>query len=463
MKDKNRHSQPFIIVFSVAVVLAILSNFNTEFHLFGFYTKQIEPFSAIMSAGKYRLVPLPSKVVNDSIISKDVGDYAIRKIDSSNIYDFEYDSTSALAHFFQSLNETQKHKHKTRIAYFGDSMIEGDLISQDLRACLQDKFGGDGVGYVPITSIVSGFRTSVVHSFDGWTTHHLLENRANDYEVGISGYSFIPSIIGTMDKHDTITESWVNYAGVNKKHLNKFYTTKLLYGKSGGENYVAINGSSYKLSDTKEVNQLVINNGKAYSYIHAKFQCKSSMAIFGISFESDSGVFVDNFSFRGNSGLPIQKVAPVIYSQTNDCLGYDLIVLEYGLNAVDPAITDFSWYEHGMNSVIKHIQTSFPKASILLISVGDKSYRKNGVYQTDPSVPILVKTQKKMAKDNKVAFWSLYDAMGGIGSMVKWVEGDTVFANKDYTHFNFKGAQKVGKLLYSKLISEYNDYNKKHK
>jgi hypothetical protein len=95
--------------------------------------------------------------------------------------------------------------------------------------------------------------------------------------------------------------------------------------------------------------------------------------------------------------------------------------------------------------------------------VGDKSYRKDGVYQTDPSVPILVKAQKRMAEENKLAFWSLYDAMGGSGSMVKWVEGDTAFANRDYTHFNFKGAHKVGKLLFSKLMTEYSDFNKKNR
>jgi len=233
----------------------------------------------------------------------------------------------------------------------------------------------------------------------------------------------------------------------------------LIYGKSEGENFVVINGSRYKLSGTNPVNELVVNT--ASQQVNARFQCKSPIDVYGFSLESDSGVFVDNFSFRGNSGLPIQKVKQAIYTATNQCLDYDLIILEYGLNAVNPSVTDFSWYERGMNVVIKHMQASFPNASILLISVGDKSYRKDGVYQTDPSVPILVEAQKRMAKENKLAFWSLYDAMGGNGSMVKWVEGDTAFANRDYTHFNFKGAHKVGKLLFSKIISEYNDYNKK--
>jgi hypothetical protein len=106
------------------------------------------------------------------------------------------------------------------------------------------------------------------------------------------------------------------------------------------------------------------------------------------------------------------------------------------------------------------MKAGFPNTSILIISVGDKGYRKDGVYQTDPSIPLMVNIQRKLAEQTDCAYWSLYDAMGGSGSMVKWVEGDTVLANKDYTHFNFRGAHKVGKLLYTKLMSEYRDFNK---
>lgn len=448
MSEKNRHSQPFVMVITVTIILFVLSQFNTEFTVAGYKTKKVAPLADILQLGKFKKVPLTHKVLTDSIIAKDSTEFALRQSDSSNIFDFEDDTTSALAHFFKSLNELKKKKRKTRIAYFGDSMIEGDLITQDFRECLQDEFGGTGVGYLPVTSIVSGFRTSVFHSFEGWTTYNLLENVPSGHSLGISGYCFVAG-----------SGSSVKYTAVKRKHLDRFVQTKLLYGKSEGENTVTINGNSYPLYGDKPVNELTVNTSS--QQVSAKFQCSQPLDIFGFSMESDSGVFVDNFSFRGNSGLPIQKVKQTIYTSTNECLDYDLIILEYGLNAVNPTVTDFSWYERGMNIVIKHIQASFPNASILLISVGDKSYRKDGVYQTDPSVPLLVEAQKRMAKDNKLAFWSLYDAMGGNGSMVKWVEGDTAFANKDYTHFNFKGAHKVGKLLFNKVMSEYNDYNKK--
>jgi hypothetical protein len=122
---------------------------------------------------------------------------------------------------------------------------------------------------------------------------------------------------------------------------------------------------------------------------------------------------------------------------------------------------DFSWYEKGMTNVIKHIKASFPNTSILLVSVGDKSYKKDGVFQTDPSVLVMVETQKRLAKNNQLAFWNLYEAMGASGSMVKWVEGDTAYANKDYTHFNFRGAHRIGKMLFEKLIGEYRNYYSK--
>jgi hypothetical protein len=460
MDLENKHSQPFIIVLTVTIALVVASQFTTQFSWKGYDLKKIDPLSEVISKGKTKVVPLPEKILSSSVIKKDSTQVALRDADISNIYDFANDSTSALSHFFRALNNVKKQKRKVRIAYFGDSMIEGDLISQDLRSSMQDVFGGNGVGFVPITSIVSGFRKSVIHSYGNWTTYNLLDTIPSHHSLGIAGYSFIPKTVADFYEENT-TDSWVKYTAVNQRHLNKFYKAKLLYGKSEGENYVLINNTTYKLDGTSAVNQLVIDNKKAASSLYATFRCKNPVDVFGFSIESDSGAFVDNFSFRGNSGLPISKIRQPIYSGTNDCLKYDLIILEYGLNAVNAKVTDYSWYVRGMNRVINHIKESFPGVSILLISVGDKGYRENDVYTTDPSVPIFVEAQKKMAQENQLAFWSLYDAMGGNGSMVKWVEGDTVLANKDYTHFNFKGAHKVGKLLFNKLMSEYNDYNKK--
>ena len=56
-----------------------------------------------------------------------------------------------------------------RIAVVGDSYIEGDILTQDIREALQNKYGGSGVGYMPMQSMLTGFRTSVRQKCGGWT------------------------------------------------------------------------------------------------------------------------------------------------------------------------------------------------------------------------------------------------------------------------------------------------------
>ena len=87
MNEKNRHSQPFIMVLSVTIVLLVVSQFNTEIKLFGFQTKKIEPITDILQKEKIKKVPLPAIVVNHTIIAKDSTEYALRQIDVANIYE----------------------------------------------------------------------------------------------------------------------------------------------------------------------------------------------------------------------------------------------------------------------------------------------------------------------------------------------------------------------------------------
>ena len=50
--------------------------------------------------------------------------------------------------------------------------------------------------------------------------------------------------------------------------------------------------------------------------------------------------------------------------------------------------------------------------------------------------------------------------MGGDGSMVQWVEDVPARANKDYTHFNYRGAKQVAGMIYNQLYTGYIEYKK---
>ena len=71
MKEKNRHSQPFIMVLIVTIILLFASLINTKINLFGFETKKADLLSDIQLIKKEIKDTLPVLIAKDSIVSKD--------------------------------------------------------------------------------------------------------------------------------------------------------------------------------------------------------------------------------------------------------------------------------------------------------------------------------------------------------------------------------------------------------
>jgi lysophospholipase L1-like esterase len=191
------------------------------------------------------------------------------------------------------------------------------------------------------------------------------------------------------------------------------------------------------------------------------FYADSTSIFYGVSLESDSGLVLDNFSFRGNSGLALTKVKSSMYKSFNEYLDYNLVVLQYGLNVLSEMQTDYSWYERSFTKTVSYIKNCFPNAAILLVGVSDRSYRnEDGNFETIPSLENLLEVQENCARKNKVAFLNLYKAMGGKNTMVKWVENEYPLANKDYTHLNFRGSQKIGRIIFNHIKAKYSEWEK---
>jgi hypothetical protein len=144
-------------------------------------------------------------------------------------------------------------------------------------------------------------------------------------------------------------------------------------------------------------------------------------------------------------------------------LDYDLIVLQYGANILNYGSLDYSWYERRMTKIVAHLKACFPGVSILIISTADKSSKYDLEMKTDAAVIPLNTAQKRYAIKSESSFVNLYMLMGGDGSMVKWVEAVPSKANKDYTHFNHRGAKEVGNIIFTQVNQGYEMYKKLRK
>ena len=149
-----------------------------------------------------------------------------------------------LESFLAALRQTKASGSKTRIAYFGDSMIEGDLLTGDLRNLLQTAFGGSGVGFVPANSISAEFRETIHETFSpDWYEYNLVsDRRPAACPLGISGHAFLPAIISNPDSSRVVADtSWVQFqAGQRFAGTRRFTEARLFYGPGNRRDQVLV-------------------------------------------------------------------------------------------------------------------------------------------------------------------------------------------------------------------------------
>lgn len=358
----------------------------------------------------------------------------------SDIVLFDTDSGRvALSKFVKKL-VALKHgkKVKVRIAYLGDSMIEGDLLSQSLRSLLQQVYGGSGVGFVPIASQVAQFRrTALASASPDWKDLNFKNTKNRD--LFISGHVFFSS-----------GSDWVKIKDNTSKDTSIVLGKYLLYGPATDSSSVIVNKKAVMLDDRLPFNRKLISHNKDKSI--SVLTADRALPLFGLSFESDYGVVVDNFSFRGISGLELGRINADMLKEINEQNAYDLIIFQYGVNVLyKPDDIDFSWYKRAAIPVINKMKACFSKADVLIVGTGDRAFRYPEGYQSAVGIESLIREQASMAAQTDCAFFSLYAAMGGKNSMVNWAQQTPSLANKDYVHPNALGAKLLARRLFEAI------------
>ncbi len=388
---------------------------------------------------------------NETITFYEKNGVTFPKESYENYKGFQY-----LIPFYEKLFQLETAQNgNVRIAYFGDSMTDGDMIVQDFRSSFQSKFGGKGVGFVAITSESATSRSSITHQFSGnWKTQSYLNVKNPIRPFGINGHVFFAN--------DTTNSAWVKYKANNGKFTSQLENPTLFYGNSENAHakiYYQISNDTLnkKLAPNQLLNTLRLSE-KAIKSLRIDFKNARNVPVYGFNFDDGKGVHVDNFSQRGNSGIPISKFNIALMQSFQKRLNYDLIILHYGTNVLNYGTKNYNWYERSMTKTINRLKECFPGVAILIISTADKASKYETTMQTDSAVVPLTLAQKRYALKTQSGFVNLFTLMGGDGAITKWVEDEPTLANKDYTHFNFRGAKKVSELIYSQIYKGYEQY-----
>ena len=381
------------------------------------------------------------------------------------IEDYSDSTQRGMAPFYEALDRLSSSPSSSdsdaddklvRIAVFGDSFIEADIMTADLREMFQKRFGGCGVGFVTITSMTSGYRPTVRHTFGGWSSHSVMDTVYFDRKKqGISGHYFIPR-----------SGAYVELRGQNK-YASLLDTCQqasiFFYNRDSVQLSARVNrgeSRSYSLGASGHLQKIQVN-GRIGS-IRWSVDRADSTLFYGLAMDGKQGIILDNFSLRGSSGLSLRGIPKQMLRQFNEQRPYDLIILEYVLNVATERGRNYDNYQKGLLTAINHLKECFPQAGILLLSVGDRDYKtETGDLRTMPGVKNLIRYQQNIAAESGIAFWNMFEAMGGEGSMAKLVHAKPSMANYDYTHINFRGGKHLAGLLYETLIYGKEQYDRR--
>jgi len=353
----------------------------------------------------------------------------------------------AMRTFYHSLAETARGEAITRIVHYGDSHVAADLMTGALRRDLQQRFGDAGAGFVLAGKPWSWYtRPGVtIRASDGWRANGLSQTSlVEDGRFGLSGISFTATEPG----------EWIEISAACSR-----FDIYLLKQPGGGALDVWLDGRLYAhdvqlASDRTETAYVQVDAaGDGPHSIALCLTKKGDVRVPGIVVERDTaGVVYDPLGINGaRAGRLLDWDWRVMTSHLNR-RDPDLIVIAYGSNEVCDADLDLAEYGETFATILSLFHEAAPRASLLVIGPPDRAVHVGRRWQTASRMTALVAVQRRAALASGAAFFDLFRAMGGAGSIARWATAQPPLAQSDRVHLTPAGYRMVAEWIYAELM-----------
>jgi len=388
----------------------------------------------------------------------------------SNFVNPKTDQGTALDDFFTALLN-DRDSLPIHIAHYGDSQLEGNRVTGNLRQKFQEKFGGSGVGFVPFRDIASNINYSR-YSSPNWTRYTVFHDRIKGTYYGMSGEVFRFNNYARIKNDsakianggDSTLVIGYDKAILKVKHTLPYRRMSIMYGKGTTKNYLKI----YNDANNTEIYSDSLNQSDYYvkkpiklSYpvnnLKVELSGEGSLDYYGLMFEGDTGIYVDNYAIRGHSGDGLMLINPSYLAKQVKETNTRLVIFQFGANVVPSIKNDAGckYIENAYYDLFKRFKDALPGVSVLVISVGDLAAKSNGQYVSYRIIPKIRDAQQRAAINAGCAFWDLHDAMGGDNSILVWTKKKLATYEG---HLTTKGQEIMANLLFNTIMIEYSSF-----
>ena len=373
-------------------------------------------------------------------------------VDDTNNLDSFY---AALWGLEQAKQEQGKTNVVVTILHYGDSPTTADMITGDVRAQLQDRFGDAGRGYTLIAKPWAWYGHRGVEISDhGWkirTGVGLM--REGIYGLGGAAFEGLP---GAWSKF-RLTES--PQSSVEVEYLAK-----------PGTGAFAVEADDEQIMEqtTDAATQAAVSVHVALpigTKVVSIRPTSGSVTLFGADFRRGSaGLLYDSLGLNGATTSVIARVLqPVLWKQELDHAAPALVVVNYGSNESSFGSFVHKGYANELRLAIQRVRDRAPAASILIMSPMDRGERSGlDEIKTMDTIPEIVAIQRQVAAETHVAFFDTFNAMGGDGAMARWYAASPRLVTADLLHPTPQGATIVAGLFVDQLDLGYNRWKMQH-
>ena len=340
------------------------------------------------------------------------------------------DADGALDHFYEALARTERRElgAVTRVTHYGDSPTTADLITGDIRALLQTRFGDAGHGFTLMAKPWAWYQHREVWlTGSGWNIFPATRFETKDGLFGLGGVSFTGAA-GSRTR--------IELDDPGQSHFELYFEQQ----PGGGTVEAFANGVETIISRITTAG----DPGPGFASFDVpggaktiELRANGPVRLFGITAEKvGPGVVYDSLGLNGASITVLSRMFNAAHWAAElQHRNPDLVTVNYGTNEADFADFVDKQYEKELREAIRRVRAALPQSSILIMSPMDRGHRAgSGDIETMETIPRIVATQRRVAADTGCGFFDTFAAMGGAGTMSRWYSAQPRLVSADFIH-----------------------------
>jgi hypothetical protein len=367
-----------------------------------------------------------------------------------------------LAPFFKQLHRTLRGEAKTvtRIAHYGDSAVAADSITSTARRLLQQRFGDAGHGFILIARGPMQFymHRDVLHRSAGnWEVSSIVHAQLRDGRYGYGGVQSRASG-GASATFGTVEEGPI---GTSLSRFSLFYQK----ARGGGGVQMRVDGETVRTVSTggdkveDAVETVDVPDGPHQFSLRLT---GGTSKLYGVALDRDvTGVVYDSLGLVGAMAARLLDFKQEHIAEQLDMREPHLLILGFGGNESANKWLNIENYERELEQVVELMRAGSPERACMLFGPLDQGERdKRGKVVTVEVLPKIIDAQRRVADKHGCAFFDTYLAMGGEGTMARWLKMRPRLATSDMRHATPEGYETVGALYYKALLAAFAEYLK---